>query len=716
MDAHHVFLYLLADLVLIIVAARSFGVLARRLGQPSVIGEVVAGILLGPTVLGRIHADLPGMIFPKEVLDAMKPIADLGLVFFMFLVGLEMDTSLMRKEFRKSVLISVSGILLPFVLGMLVAWMLAPVNNEGNFLPEIGDKRPAPFTFALFLGASMCITAFPILARFLVETGLYKTAVGTSALCAAAVDDAIAWILLAAVIGITKTGSPADAVPALLLTGAFAAFMFTVGRYLLELLAKRYDRTGSLSIDQVALIIAGVLLSAWATEKIGIHAIFGAFIFGVIMPKRSGMVHALTDKIEDFTVIVLLPIFFAIVGLKTNLLTLNNPALIGWLMLILLAATVGKFLGTGLTAYLTGSSPRDAVVVGSLMNTRGLTELVILSIGLSLGVLSDVTFAMMVIMALVTTVMAAPIVNRLIPRQEMTGNLVRSATGAAESATPPAVRILVAIGNPLNAPALVRAAIYLAGQRRPAELLLVKLIPSPRAPEFTSGIVALDRQIAEAVAEMQPLVALAAEAGVTARPVSFLTENVGMDIARVAADMQCNAVVLGWMRALLNKDLLQALVHRVFVAAPCDVVVFVDRAGRGMPTAESRPVLAVLNGDANDTAACSIAGQMAQKLSVPVRIAGYLHDPTAATRSIEQRIEDLQKELHVPTESAPLPSPKADAFVSATSQAAVAVLGVGDDWVMRQDFGQPTNDLAERAECPLFILRAANWLGTRPQI
>ena len=400
--------------------------------------------------------------------------------------------------------------------------------------------------------------------------------------------------------------------------------MFTVVRRLLERLEQRYLEQGHLSVDHVAIVLVGVLLSALFTEKIGIHAIFGAFVFGAVMPKKSGMTRELTEKIEDFTIVVLLPVFFAVSGLRTNLFALNNVSLIGCLLLILATATIGKFVGTGLAARLTGSTRKEAIIVGAMMNTRGLTELVILSIGLSLGVLSDRTFAMMVIMALATTVMAGPIVNRLVSRDKLIGALI----GGDEATIRPTARVLVALGNPLNAPNLVDVALRMTGGRRPAELLLVRLIPSPRAPEFSTGLLDVESQVAAAVDSMRPLVEQAAAAGVLARPISFLTDDVGPDLARIAADQKCDSILLGWHRASLARHIIKALVHKTFQLAPCDVAVLVDRVGRGIVPKGDRPVAVVLNEGPGELATVRLGLDLATSLSTGIRLIGYLDDQT----------------------------------------------------------------------------------------
>jgi Kef-type K+ transport system membrane component KefB len=667
-----VLLYLLLDLAIIIVAARALGALARRIGQPAVIGEITAGILLGPTVLGRLAPGAPAALFPREV--PLAPIASLGLVFFMFLVGLELDPRLIRKEGRRALTISAGGVLTPFVLGALIAFPLLSLNNAGTFATS-GTPLPTNLTFSLFMGAAMSITAFPVLARILVERGLYKAAIGTTALCAAAVDDVIAWILLAVVVGLTRTGSASEAIGAFVMTGVFVAFMVTVGKRLLAFLAKRYTARGHLSVDQVAVVIVGLLLSAWATERIGIHSIFGAFVFGTIMPRGSGMTRELTDKIEDFTVVVLLPVFFCVAGLRTNLFSIDSPELALWLVLIVAAAIIGKLVGCGLPARLSGYSNRDSLVIGTLMNTRGLTELVILSIGLNLGVLSDRTFAMMVIMALATTFMAAPIINRLMPRREM----VRVLAGGDPA--PAAMRVLVALGNPENARALVDAGIRLAGAQAPAEVVLVRLVPTPRAPEFRSGMRDEESQVDRSMEDMNRLAAQVSTAGLAVRVVSFLSDDVARDLADIALTQRCDRVLLGWHRASLSIEVVRRLVARVFALATCEVVVFIDRRGNGIASDAAGPVLLVESGAA-----------------------------TAAVAAIAEHVgaRGVPKPLRMVVTAAAAKRPEADSMATVVRQSAdapavvVALAATPDDLA---NFGEPATGIAELAACPVLLVR-----------
>jgi Kef-type K+ transport system membrane component KefB len=658
-----VLLFLLLDLAIIIAAARSVGALARRMGQPSVIGEIIAGILLGPTVLGRISPGAPAALFPNEV--PLSQLADLGLVFFMFLVGLELDPRLMRKEGQRALSISLSGVVAPFLLGALIAVPLLSLNNGGLFASGVA-KYPTAAPFALLMGAAMCITAFPVLARILVERGLYKTSLGTTVLCAAAVDDVIAWTLLAGVVGITRTGSAGEAAGTVAWAAIFVVSMLTIGRRMLKHLARRYEANGHLTVDQVAAVVVGLLLSACFTDLIGIHSIFGAFIFGTIMPRASRMTRELTDKLEDFTVVVLLPVFFMVAGLRTNLFSINSPELIGWTVVVTGAAIIGKLGGCGLAAYFNGSSPRDSLAVGTLMNARGMTELVILTVGFTLGVLSDRTFAMMVVMALVTTFMAAPILRRIIPRREM----VRLLAGGDQAFAK--YRVLVAIGNPDNAHALVDAGIKLTGAQRPSELLVVRLIPTPRAPEFRSGLRDEESQVDQSVEAMDRLCHQAGEAGVPARTLSFLSDDVGQDLAYVAESQHCDLVLLGWHRPSLERNIVRALVRRVFTFASCDVVVFVDRQGAGIQKAATAPVL--VPADANDggRSALEIGTRLAEGLQTTVR-------ETTARNALES-------------------------FRQQSDKVAAVVIRAVAPGTETDEFGQLTTSFEAAANCPVLVV------------
>lgn len=382
----------LLALAVITAAAWLFGRLARLLHQPRVLGEIVAGIALGPSFLGAVWPGAESHLFPPEVAELLRPMADLGLVLFMFLVGVELDRTHLRGQGHRAVVVSHTSIVVPFAGGALLAWWLHDTVAPGL------DVLP----FSLFVGAAMAVTAFPVLARILQETGLDRTPVGSMALACAAVDDVTAWCILAAVLAVAGgTG----AVPVLVTIGATVAFGAAMWFLVRPLLA----RAGPLPLP---LVLALALASAWLTDLIGIHAIFGAFLAGVVIGAQPAAV-AHVPGIRALTDALLLPVFFMIVGLSTRLGLLDSAADWGIAALILLVAIVGKLGGAGVAALATGASRRDAATLGVLMNTRGLTEIVILSVGLERQIITPSVFTMMVLMALVTTVMAAPALRAL---------------------------------------------------------------------------------------------------------------------------------------------------------------------------------------------------------------------------------------------------------------------------------------------------------------
>ena len=397
--------------VLVIATSRLLGVPLRWLGQPLVIAEVIAGIALGPSLLGVLSPDTLTLFFPQGSLATLGLVSQLGLVFFMFLIGLELEPALLRGLGKSALAISNTSIALPFILGAGAAVWLAPTLS----LPGV----PLP-SFVLFLGVAMSITAFPVLARILSERGLIHTPIGALAITCAAIGDVTAWCLLAFVSAVVRSSGLGGAGLTAALAGLYCAAMWFIARPVLaRLVRQRTDRRG-ISQRMVAFTVVMLLLSSLATEVIGIHALFGAFFFGVIIPREGGLAHGLRERLEDFVVVLLLPLFFAFSGLRTQVGLLDSPAAWAICGLLTLVAVVGKFGGTAVAARLTGQTWRDSVSVGVLMNTRGLMELVVLNIGLDLGVISPTVFTMMVLMALVTTVMTSPLVA-LLQRQEGVG-------------------------------------------------------------------------------------------------------------------------------------------------------------------------------------------------------------------------------------------------------------------------------------------------------
>jgi Kef-type K+ transport system membrane component KefB len=393
-------LHVLLALLVIIIVARLLGALFRRLEQPAVIGEVIAGILLGPSLLGRVAPELSSYLLPPAVAPFLGVIAQVGIILYMFMVGLDLDTSLLAKRAHTSVAISHASITVPFLLGAGLALWLHPRLSSSD----------VPFgTFALFIGISMSVTAFPVLARILTDRGLQKTQLGTVALACAAVDDVTAWCLLAFVVSIVRA-EPHAVLPTLALTAAFIVAMVLFVR---PAAAWYVRRENAKSERAMAVAFIALLLSALLTELIGIHAIFGAFLLGAVIPHESELARHLMSRLRDIVVILLLPAFFAFTGMRTQIGLVNGLG--EWLTcgLIIVVASLGKFGGTSLAARATGLDWTNAASLGILMNTRGLMELIVLNVGLDLGVLSPELFAMLVIMAVVTTLATSPVLHLL---------------------------------------------------------------------------------------------------------------------------------------------------------------------------------------------------------------------------------------------------------------------------------------------------------------
>jgi Kef-type K+ transport system membrane component KefB len=395
----HPLALLLFQIIAIVLVARIFGWIFRKIGQPSVIGEIIAGIVLGPSLFGLYFPDMKDALFPLESLGNLKMLSQVGLILFMFVIGMELDLKVLKNKANEAVVISHASIVIPFALGIGLSYYIynqfAPVGVE--FL-----------SFGLFMGIAMSITAFPVLARIVQERGIHKTRLGTIVITCAAADDITAWCLLAAVIAIVKAGSFVSAIYVLGLAILYVLMMLFVVKPFLKRIGDLYGKKDNVKKSVVAIFFLMLIVSAYLTEIIGIHALFGAFMAGAIMPDIAKFRNIFIDKVEDIAVILFLPLFFVFTGLNTNIGLINDPYLWKITGYIILVAVGGKFFGSALAAKFVGQNWRESLTIGALMNTRGLMELVVLNIGFELGVLSPKIFTMMVIMALVTTFMTGP--------------------------------------------------------------------------------------------------------------------------------------------------------------------------------------------------------------------------------------------------------------------------------------------------------------------
>ena len=443
-NLEHPLAILLAQIITIIFVARFFGWVCKKIGQPTVIGEIIAGIVLGPSLIGMYFPEFSNTLFPTQSLGNLQFLSQIGLILFMFVVGMELDLKVMRNKAHEAVVISHASIIIPFALGMGLAYFIylhfAPIGVQ--FL-----------SFGLFLGIAMSITAFPVLARIVQERGLHKTRLGTIVITCAAADDITAWSLLAAVIAIVKAGSFVSALYIIGLAAAYVLVMIKVIRPFLKRVGDLHSTRENLGKPIVAIFFLTLIISSYATEIIGIHALFGAFMAGAIMPENTKFRSIFIEKVEDVALVLLLPLFFVFTGLRTEIGLLNDPYLWKVTGLIILVAVVGKFIGSALASKFVGQNWKDSLTIGALMNTRGLMELVVLNIGYDLGVLAPEIFAMMVIMALVTTFMTGPsldFINRVFKS--------KSVEVPQEISEISKYKILISFGNPDRGKSLLRLA------------------------------------------------------------------------------------------------------------------------------------------------------------------------------------------------------------------------------------------------------------------
>ena len=573
-NLHHPLSILLIQIIAVLLMVRLFGFLFKHIGQPGVIGEIVAGIVLGPSVLGYFFPDVFQALFPPESLTNLELLSQVGLVLFMFVIGMELDFSVLKNKINETLVISHAGILVPFFLGIVASYWI---------YEEYAAAQTAFLPFALFIGISMSITAFPVLARIIQERNMTKTSLGTLAIASAANDDVTAWCLLAVVIAIAKAGTFASALYAIGLTALYIIIMFMVVRPFLKKVGEVYANKEAINKTFVAFILLILIISSCLTEIIGIHALFGAFMAGVVMPPSIGFRKVMMEKVEDIALVFFLPLFFAFTGLRTEIGLINSPALWGVCLLLITVAVAGKLGGCAVAARLVGESWKDSFTIGTLMNTRGLMELVALNIGYEMGVLPPSIFVILVIMALVTTFMTTPLLH-----------LVERIFARREERLSAKLKLVFCFGRPESGRSLLSIFFLLFGKKMKAAQVV--------AAHFTVGTDLNPLNAEQYARDSFSLVdEKASELGLSVENRYRVTDKLVQDMIRLARKERPDMFLLGagskyrpdtaGSNGVLWLSLFRDKIDDVMEQVKCPVAVFVNRGYSG-----SSPVSFVLGG------------------------------------------------------------------------------------------------------------------------
>jgi Kef-type K+ transport system membrane component KefB len=597
------FLHVLLALVLVIASARGLGGLFRLVKQPPVVGEMIAGILLGPSLLGHFAPGFSAYILPHSVAPLLNGISQVGVILYMFMVGLEMDVSGLKTRAHATITISHSSIVTPFLLGAALALLL---------YPRLSTSDVSFTAFSLFLGVSMSVTAFPVLARILTDRGIQHTKMGTLTLACAAIDDVSAWCLLAFVVSVTQSHA-GHALPTLLMAVGYIAVMLMIVRPLVIRLTNAIGNKGRLTQGVLAFVLLAILLSSLTTESIGIHAIFGAFVLGAIVPHESMLAKELTAKLEDFVIVFLLPAFFASTGLRTQIGLVTGPRQWFFCALIILIASIGKFGGSALAARFSGLTWRDASALGVLMNTRGLMELIVLNIGLELHVISPTLFAMLVLMALATTFATTPILQFIMPQRKLEEEVSAIAAASRLAAqTRERTGTLIPVSNPAGVATLLDLALKLSPPDAPPPRVLALLRGGGTSMHITD--------VAELKPSRSPLLAAALDAawsrGRVITPKAIWTTDAAAEIVQAAEDAQVRWLLLESRRTILGRYPRGSVVSRVLKltqALPVSVAVLLQT-----PEPIAGPITCLLKAGIDARSALEMAAQLAggEKITV----------------------------------------------------------------------------------------------------
>lgn len=688
-NVDHLIAILTVEIGLIIAVSRLLGVVFRRFQQPQVIGEIVAGLLLGPSFFGWVAPGAAASLFPSDTFPFLQILAEYGIVFFMFLVGLELNLALLRHRGWAAAAISGASIVTPFALGAGLGVLL-----HRTFA---GENIPLGL-FAIFMGTAMSVTAFPVLARILIERDLLRSKVGVMTLTCAAVGDLVAWCLLSTVVALGRTHEISAGILTFARALLFVAVMAIIVRPLLTRLQALHESRATLSQNLLAVVLLLLVGSAATAQAIGLHAIFGAFLLGAAMPKNGRFARELADKLEDFAVVFLLPIYFAHTGLRTHIDLLNRPDLWMTAVAIIGVAIAGKFAGSTLVARLVGLTWREASALGVLLNTRGLMELVILNIALDLGLITPTLFTLMVLMAVVTTVITTPALAIIYPVER-----IRADVYAEEAPGPERTTVLIPVALSSSGPLLVDLARTIAAGESPRIYALHISRPAER------GVLAAGLPPPEPDHCLAPAVARAAHHGLDLRPLTLTSRNPGDDICEVARTKGADLVIMGWHKPVFGRSVLGGTVDRVMRHSHAGVAVFIDK---GLPPAIRR-ILLPYTGTPHDRWALQLAAAAAARARADITV---LH----VVRPGRER-PHLEAEARAALDlSAPEPATAGQTrllVVEATDPVAaviveaaghdLTILGVGDEWqVAPHLFGLRTERIATECPSSLLIVRA----------
>jgi Kef-type K+ transport system membrane component KefB len=692
-------------MLVVMLFARLCGAVMPKIRQPQVMGEVLAGIILGPTVFGAVLPALQGQLFASDIVPYIGVASNLGLIFYMFLIGLEVDFAQLRGRIGMTLAISNTSLLFPLMLGMAAALPLYTVLGPNTrFL-----------AFALFIAVSMSVTAFPVLARIISERRMIKRPLGALALSAAALNDVSAWFLIALATAVAGAGTGIDVLKTIGEAALYGIVMWVLIRRMLGRAAVAYDEAGRVPGTWITIIFAGVLLSAVVTDKIGVAVILGGFMMGVVMPRHAGLTHEVTQRVEDFVLTLLLPLFFAYTGLRTNVGLLGRPSLILITLGLIAVAITGKFGGTLIAARTMNLPWRNSAALGALMNTRGLTELIVLNIALDAGVITPALFTGLVVMALVTTLMTGPLMRLIDPLNRFgeapEEELAAARRLAVEEAPAPTHSILVAPQTDAALEPLLSLALPLAYWDPPRELILLRLVRPPRGTTIRGGLQTEQFEVRESQDLLERTRLDLLDRGVASRAVAITSANAGRDLARLARGPEIDLVLIDGRRPLLGDGVPREDVGTVLNEAPCDVAVLVAREGAEVAPTPGATVMVPFGNAEHDWAALELASWLCASSGASLELlgpGGQSAEGKDASHMLANAALLVQQYAGV-SAKATVAEPGRSGIVAAASTAQLLVVGLSDRWA-KEGLGETRRAIARSAPAPIVFVRR----GERP--